>query len=131
MNSEIYYEDIEKEVVSFFLDKLDSDEVLVATKAPGSDETNLPPSWLVITIAPGRDKTPVTRFYGLTLELYAPDYATASSLSRDVDYFVRNLTESDSIKSVQVIAGPTRLGEESPKEKRNFSVELVVKAWTN
>ena len=131
MTSVIYYEDIEKEVVGFFLSKLDTDAVLVATKTPGPDETDVPDSWLVVTVAPGRTKSPVTRFYGLTLEIYANDYQTASSLSQTVDYWLRNITETNSIKAVDILAGPTRLGDESPKEKRSISAELVVKAWTD
>jgi hypothetical protein len=131
MTSVIYYEDIEAELVGFLSDNLDPDEVLVATKVPAPDETDLPDNFLVVTVAPGQDKSPVTRFYGVVLELYAKDYATASALSREVDFWIRNATGARSIKSVRVINGPIRLGDDGPKEKRSFSAELIVKAWTN
>jgi hypothetical protein len=131
MTSVIYYEDIESELVAFLSDQFNESDVLVATKVPAPDETNLPPNFLILTVSPGQDKTPVTRYYGVVLELYAVDYATASSLSREVDFWLRNATAAPSVKAVRVINGPIRLGDEGPKEKRSFSAELVVKAWTN
>jgi hypothetical protein len=127
-SSFIYFQDIEAELVAYFSSNFDPSNLLVATKLPAPDETDVPDNVLVITVAPGQDKTPVSRYYGVVLELYAVDYATASSLSQALDYYLRNATEAPSIKSVRVINGPIRLGEEGPKEKRSFSAELVVKA---
>lgn len=131
MTSVIYYEDIEAELVGFLSDKFNPAELLVATKVPAPDETDVPDNVLVVTVSPGQDKTPITRYYGVVFELYAVDYATASALSREVDFWIRNATEAPSIARVQVINGPIRLGDNGPKEKRSFSAELVVKAWTN
>jgi hypothetical protein len=131
VDSVIYYEDIEKELVAFFLTKFDSGSVLVATKTPQPDETDVPANWLIVNVTPGRTKTPVTRYYAVVLEIYAEDYSTASSLSLQADFWLRNATATRSIKNVDVLVGPVRLGEEGLKEKRSISAELVVKAWTD
>ena len=131
MTSWIYYEDVEKELVEFFVDKLGSD-VSVSTKKLPAEDPDSNSNQLVITVSPSADKTPVTKFFGLVLEIYAETYAEASTLSRSVEMFLRQAPEfTKSIKRVDVTAGPLRLAEEGLQEKRSLAADLVVKAFTD
>jgi|688.fasta_scaffold719598_2 hypothetical protein len=131
MTSWIYYKDVEKELVEFFVDKLGT-SVNVSTKKLPADDPDAVANQLVLTVSPSGDKTPVTRFYGVVLEIYAEDYSEASNLSRSVEMYLRQAPEfTDSIKRVDIVSGPIRLAEEGLQEKRSLSADLVVKAFTD
>lgn len=125
----VYYEDIERELVEFLTQRVGG-SAIVATKKRPADHPDADADQVIITVAPAGDKTPVTRFVGVVLEIYASTYQQASNLSRMTEMYLRQAPEfTRSIKRVEIIAGPIRLPEDGVQEKRSISAELVVKGF--
>ncbi len=123
----IIYPDIEKVLVAHLQNSLGND-VRVATKKTPADQTP-PAKEVVVVVAYAGDKEPsqVLKFAGVVLDIYANDYATASTLALQTEAALRQATGNE-IKFVEIIAGPTRLAEETPQERRSISAEVTVKA---
>lgn len=121
----IIYPDVEKTLVAHLKSALGS-TVYVATKKAPADATQ-PQKQVVVSVALAGDKTPVSRFAGVVVEVYADTYAEASTLALLTEAYLRTCT-GEHIKSVDIIAGPIRLGDETEQEKRSISAEVVVKA---
>lgn len=64
-----------------------------------------------------------------TVDVYSPDYGTASELALLVAAVVVGIS-GDEVKRAVVTLGPVRLTDESPLEKRSLTVELIVKGST-
>ena len=86
------------------------------------------PAKQLVIIAAYNEETAarVTKLATVTLEVYANDYETASSLGLLVEALVRGAT-TGGIKRAEVRVGPVRTTEDSTLERRSLDVELVVK----
>lgn len=125
----VIYPDIEKVLVAYLQDALGAG-VHVATKKVAPD-LEQPEYQVVLTATYGSEKTPVSRFAGVVLEVYADSYADASDLALTVEAELRGIPHSSGpIKALEILSGPTRLGEETEQEKRSLAAEVVVKAAT-
>lgn len=128
----VIYPDIEKVLVTYFNEALDAvgseltSGVRVATKHSQPDEATPAKQIVLIVAFNGEYEAPVTKTASLTIDVYADDYATASSLSLLVESLVRGCVGND-IKRASVRLGPVRTTEESMQERRSLDVELVVK----
>lgn len=123
----VIYPDIEKTLVSHLQTALGSG-VHVATKKVAPD-LEQPAQQVVITASWANDKEQMLKYAGLVVEVYADTYAAASSLALLTEAHLRTAVV-DGIKKVDIIAGPTRLGDETEQEKRSISAEVVVQATT-
>lgn len=128
----LIFPDIEKTLVAYFSQALQNtntelaEDVRVATKHSQPDE-NTPSKQLVINAAYNADTLDrVTKLASVTLEVYADDYATASSLAFLIEALARECT-GDEIKRVEVRLGPVRTGEETQQERRSLDLEVTVK----
>lgn len=123
----IIYSDLDATIIDYLKTNILSipewTNVLIGIKKSLNDDT----TEIVVTSAYNTDITKVTRGATLVLEVYAPDFETANTLSLVVDSVIRDATVGD-IKKVEVARGPIRLAEASSSEKRSLSVDLVVKA---
>jgi hypothetical protein len=123
----IIYPDIEKVLVAHLASAL-GETVRVGTVKTPADQT--PPSReVVITASYSADKVPaqVLKFAGVVLDVYADTYEEASTLGLQAEAALRQAT-GDEIKFVEILAGPIRLADETPQEKRSISAEVTVKA---
>lgn len=128
----LIFPDIEKTLVAYFKQALEAQEtelaadVRVATKHSQPDETT-PSKQLVIVASYDQETTDkVTRLASVTLDVYADDYATASSLALLVEALARECTGAE-IKRAELRLGPVRTSEEGQQERRSLDVELTVK----
>lgn len=128
----LIFPDIEKTLVAYFKQALEdhgselATDVRVATKHSQPDETT--PSKQLVIVASYNQETldRVTRLGTVTLDVYADDYATASSLALLVEALVRECTGAD-IKKAELRLGPVRTTEEGQQERRSLDVEVIVK----
>ncbi len=121
----IIYPDIEKTLVAYLEDLLDPD-TRVGTKKLAGDATQ-PAKQVVVQVAYSNDKTtPVLRFAGVIVDIFADTYEDASDLAFLVEALLRECT-GEQIKKVELIAGPSRIAEETPQERRTLSLEVTVK----
>ena len=128
----LIFPDIEKALVAYFKQALEDNgselasDVRVATIHSQPDEAT--PSKQIVIIGAYSTETVdrVTKLASATIEVYAEDYETASTLALLVEALVRNCT-GDSIKRAEVRIGPVRTTEESQQERRSLDVELIVK----
>lgn len=65
----------------------------------------------------------------LTIDVYSPQYATASEIGLLVGALIVQIP-GEYIKRAVVTLGPVRLTDESPLEKRSLTVDLIVKGST-
>lgn len=102
-------------------------DIRVATKKAPADQQ--PQVQIVITATYANEKSvsPVLRYAGIVLDVYADDYSTANTLALEVAAVVQTAT-GESIKKVSIVSGPTRMGDDTGQEHRALSAELVVKA---
>lgn len=121
----IIYTDIEKTLVAYLKTALGS-SIYVATKKAAADATQ-PEKQVILQVSWAGEKSRVTRFAGLIVDIYADTYEDASTLAFQVEALLRDATV-DPIKLVSIIAGPVRIGEQTPQEKRSISAEVVAKA---
>ena len=128
----LIFPDIEKTLVAYFKQALEDSgselaaDVRVATKHSQPDETT-PSKQLVIIAAYNQDTIDrVTKLASVTLEVYADDYATASSLAFLVEALARECTGPE-IKRVETRLGPVRTNEEGQQERRSLDLEVIVK----
>lgn len=130
----IIYPDIEKIVVSFLKNELDSlpdplaADVRVATKKAAPDEVQ-PAKQVVIVGSYNSTLDGPLKAASLVIDIYAADYETASSLALLVAALIVDCI-GDPIKRAVVVVGPIRLTDETPDEKRSLSVDLTVKGST-
>lgn len=128
----LIFPDIEKELVAYFnqaLENIGTDlatDVRVGTIHSQPDQET--PNKQIVIIGSYNSETldRVTKFATVTLEVYADDYATASSLGLLAEALVRECTGA-SIKKAEVRLGPVRTNEEGQQERRSLDVELIVK----
>lgn len=127
----VIFPDIEKALVSYLDERLSSLElpeasnVRVATKKAPADAPQ-PEKEVVVTGNYSGNLDAVRANATITIDVYASDYETASTLGLLVSALVVNIP-SDPVKRAVVTLGPVRLADEAPYEKRSISVELVVK----
>lgn len=123
----IIYPDIETILVAHLSESLGNDVRVGTIKTPADQP--LPPKQVVVTVAYAGDKEPsqVLKFAGVVLDIYADTYAEASTLALQAEAALRQSTGNE-IKFVEIIAGPTRLAEETPQQRRSISAEVTVKA---
>lgn len=127
----ILFPDIEKVLVSSLIDSLAgitdalAEEVRVGTikTQPGLTQ---PAKEVVITASYNATSQAMIRSATATIEVFANDYETASSLALLIAALVCN-APGDSIKRAVVTLGPLRLAEASTQEARSMSVDLTVK----
>ena len=121
----IIFPDIEVELVALLKDFYPM--LPVATKkAPANDQ---PPVQIVVTgsYASENSVSPVLRFAGVVIDIYADDYATANALGLEV-VAVLQTAIGENIKQVSIVSGPVRMGDDTGQEHRAISAEVVVKA---
>lgn len=123
------YPDIEPEIVAGLVSWLDNMTVRVATRKKPPTDTE-PSSQVIVTVAYSNEKpeTPLLRYAGVVIDVFANDYAAASELAYQVEAGLRSLSGGN-IKKVSITAGPSRIGEESGQEHRAISAEVVVQAY--
>lgn len=128
----VIFPDIEKVLVAYFNDALAAigseltSGVRVGTKHSQPDEAT-PSKQIVLVVAYNAETGAfVTKTASLTIDVYADDYETASTLSLLVESLVRGCV-GDDIKRASVRLGPVRTTEQSTQERRSLDVELVVK----
>lgn len=129
----ILFPDIEKIIVEFLAQRLPeisdpvTDDVRVGTiKTPPGDAQ--PEKQVVVTANYTGTGQVMVRDSTATLEVYANDYSTASSLGLLVAAIIVGIP-GDHVKSAIVTLGPVRTTEESPAEKRTISVDMMVKGF--
>jgi hypothetical protein len=124
----VQFPDVEKTIVTFLNSQLASSDfsgTRVATKKALPDETQ-PAKQIVVTVAYNGEENYVTKRASLTLDVWANDYATASSLALWLEAKIRDLA-GDPVKQVIVRLGPVRGSDETRQEHRMLDVELLVK----
>lgn len=122
----IIFSDLEIILVDYLkeqLEAIDMADVKVSVKK--SKENNL--KEVIITANYIDEVTRVHRNATAVLDIYAPTYGEANSLSLTVEALIREATVGD-IKKVEVVLGPTRTTELTQSERRSISVDLVIKA---
>jgi hypothetical protein len=119
----IIFPDIEKTIVAYLDGALPSD-VRVGTKKLAGDAEQ-PAKQVVVQVTYANDKTPVLRFAGVIVDVFADTYADASDLAFLVEARLRDCT-GEHIKKVDLIAGPSRDPEETQQERRTLSLEVTV-----
>lgn len=121
----IIFPDIEPELVELLSDYFE--DVRVGTRKLPADQQ--PESQIVVTVAYANEKTvsPVLRYAGVVLDIFASDYATASGLALEATAVLQTAT-GENIKQVSIVSGPTRMGDDTGQEHRAVSAEVVVKA---
>jgi len=122
----IKYSDIEVILIGYLkekLEELEMDDILVSVKK--SKNNNL--KEIIITANYNDEFTPVHRNASAVIDIYAPSYGEANSLSLIVEALIREATIGD-IKKVEVVLGPTRTTELTQSERRSISVDLIIKA---
>ncbi len=122
----IIFSDLEIILVDYLkeqLEAIDMADVKVSVKK--SKENNL--KEVIITANYIDEVTKVHRNATAVLDIYAPTYGEANSLSLTVEALIREATVGD-IKKVEVVLGPTRTTELTQSERRSISVDLVIKA---
>lgn len=122
----IIFSDLEIILVDYLkeqLEAIDMADVKVSVKK--SKENNL--KEVIITANYIDEVTRVHRNATAVLDIYAPTYGEANSLSLTVESLIREATVGD-IKKVEVVLGPTRTTELTQSERRSISVDLVIKA---
>ena len=84
---------------------------------------------IVVTATYAGEKTvsPVLRFGGIVLDVFADDYGTANTLALEACAVLMTLT-GENIKHVKLVSGPTRMGDDTGQEHRAISAEVVVTA---
>ena len=122
----VIYADIETTLVAYFKSVLDP-EVYVATKKAAPDMEPQPEQQVIIVASWAGDKELVLKYAGVQLEIYADGDIEASNLALLVEAHLRQATVG-AIKSVEILAGPIRLGDPTNQEKRSISAEVVVLA---
>lgn len=122
----IKYPDIEITLVSFLKEELEQageENIIVSTKKSKTNGLKE----IIITANYNNEITPVHRIASAIIDIYAPTYAEANTLSLTVESIIREATTGE-IKKVEVIVGPTRTTETTQSERRTISIEMVVKA---
>jgi len=122
----VKYNDIEKDLVAYIVAGLADGSVRVGTMKLPAAKTE-PAKQVVISATLGAETELMLRYGQVVIDIYANDYATASSLALTVESLVRRATGTN-IKHVTVQTGPVRLGDDSGQERRSLSAEVVVKA---
>lgn len=120
----IIYPDIEKTLVAYLEGVLDSDVRVGTIKLAGDAEQ--PAKQVLVQVTYSNDRTPVTRFAGVVVDIFADTYAEASDLAFLVEAYLREAT-GEHIKKVELIAGPARIAEETAQQRRTISLEVTVK----
>ena len=121
----VIFPDIEATLVSYFNTALAGQGVRVGTKKAQPGEGPYAKE-LVIIAAYNDEVQYVTKRATLTLDVFADDYANASSLGLLVESLIRGSVGQE-IKRVTVRLGPVRTTEEGQQERRSIDVELIVK----
>lgn len=122
----IIFSDIETVLVEHMKQKfneLDMQDIIVSVKK--SKQNGL--KEVIITGNYNDEFTPVHRSASAVIDVYAPTYGEANSLSLIVEALIREATVGD-IKKVEVVLGPTRTTELTQSERRSISVDLIIKA---
>jgi hypothetical protein len=122
----VKYNDIEKDLVAYIISGLADGSVRVGTMKLPAAKTE-PSKQVVISATLGSETELMLRYGQVVIDIYANDYATASSLAYQVESLLRRATGTN-IKHVTVQTGPVRLGDDSGQERRSLSAEVVVKA---
>jgi hypothetical protein len=122
----IIFSDLEIILVDYLKEELEAINMAdVKVSVKKSKENNL--KEVIITANYIDEVTRVHRNATAVLDIYAPTYAEANSLSLTVESLIREATVGD-IKKVEVVLGPTRTTELTESERRSISVDLVIKA---
>jgi hypothetical protein len=127
----VLFPDIEKTVVAFIKAQIVGTafaSTRVATKKNFPDEI-APQTQIVVNVSYNEELNFVLKTASLTLEVFADDYATASSLGLWLESRIR-LLAGDLVKQVIVRLGPVRMSDETRQEVRMIDVELLVKGTT-
>jgi hypothetical protein len=122
----IIFTDLDKILVDYLKQALtenDINDVVVSVKKSKQNDLKE----VIITATYNDEITPVHRNASAVLDIYAPSFGEANTLSLIVEALIREATV-DEIKKVEVILGPTRTTELSQSERRSISVDLVIKA---
>lgn len=121
----IIFADIEKTIYSALHAAFPTTRV--ATKKAPADAQ--PSEQIVLTVAYGNEKSvsPVLRYAGVVVDIYADGYDRASTLALQAAAVLQTVTGS-SIKKVSITSGPVRMGSDTGQEHRAISAEVVVKA---
>lgn len=122
----IIFSDLEVTLVDYLKEKfeeLEINDVKVSVKKSKNNNVKE----VIITANYIDEITKVHRNATAVLDIYAPTYAEANSLSLTVEALIREATVGD-IKQVEVVLGPTRTTELTESERRSISVDLVIKA---
>jgi hypothetical protein len=122
----IKYSDIEITLINYLKNALEDEninDVIVSVKK--SKQNGL--KEIVLTGNYNDEFTPVHRSASAIIDIYAPTYAEANSLSLTVEALIREATVGD-IKKVEVVLGPTRTTELTESERRSISVDLIIQA---
>lgn len=121
----IIFPDLELTVVEGLADYFEG--VRIGTKKLPANQQ--PATQIVVTATYAGEKTvsPVLRFAGIVLDIYADDYGTANSLALEAAAVLQTLT-GENVKHVKLVSGPTRMGSDTGQEHRAISAEVVVKA---
>lgn len=122
----IIFSDLEVILVDYLKEKfaeLEMDDIKVSVKKSKQNDIKE----VIITANYNDEITHVHRNASAVLDIYAPTYAEANSLSLIVEALIREATVGD-IKKVEVVLGPTRTTELTTSERRSISVDLVIKA---
>lgn len=120
----IIYPDIEKTLVAYLEGVLDSEVRVGTIKLAGDQEQ--PAKQVVVQVTYSNDRSPVTRFAGVVVDIFADTYEDASDLAFLVEAYLREC-KGEQIKKVELIAGPARIGEQTQQERRSLSLEVTVK----
>lgn len=128
------FPDVEKLLVAIINDGLSASSdpvasgVTVSVKKPDAD-TSPYPSKIVTVRSDGGNQMmrDITRMERIGVNVWANEYADASSLAGLVDAILRQ-GASGSVKLVESVLSPTRIANEGTQEQRYMTFEVVVKA---
>lgn len=128
------FPDVEKLIVSRLKSALNgavpayATGVTVATKKPAPDVTPYPARIVTVRADGGVQRVRgITKTERVGVNVYADNYADASSLALYVDAVIRTFNTGE-IKLVETTLSPVRVDNDGAEEQRYMTFELVVKA---
>lgn len=120
------FNDIEPTLVAYLAAEFP--DAVVSVKKPDPSTTPYPPYIITVRSDGGSDnQRGITRTERIGVNVWADDYADASTLAVAVDSALRACT-AGAIKLCETMMSPVRVPNDGPQEQRYMTYQLVVKA---
>lgn len=120
------FNDVEPTLVAYLATQFP--DALVSVKKPDASTYPYPSPIITVRSDGGNDSLRgITRLERIGVNVWANDYADASTLAVEVDSALRACT-AGAIKLCETMLSPVRVPNDGPQEQRYMTYQLVVKA---